>query len=219
MAGLDKRSVRTQEAGDVEVGVLNDADVRINPATEETLDAVKTAVESIETNQQTDALTDAELRATPVEVDTGLVQGLTDTELRATPVAVTFDDVTGDPKAVFVESSALAAQATATLSGTVLGASKTGSLNQVTVSSEVPFKAVVQKFDEAATPTTVATLHGEAGATVVYEVSNKNAALFQVDSDASPTAKFQVVVTNNNASGIGSSGAVHATIEWDERDV
>lgn len=40
------------------------------------------------TNQQTDALTDTELRATPVDVDTGLVQGLTDTELRATPVPV-----------------------------------------------------------------------------------------------------------------------------------
>jgi len=34
-------------------------------------------------------LTDTELRATPVDVDTGLVQGLTDTQLRATPVPVT----------------------------------------------------------------------------------------------------------------------------------
>lgn len=34
-------------------------------------------------------LTDAELRATPVDVDTGLTQPLTDTQLRATPVSVT----------------------------------------------------------------------------------------------------------------------------------
>lgn len=33
-------------------------------------------------------LTDAELRAAPIEVDTGLTQGLTDAELRATPVEV-----------------------------------------------------------------------------------------------------------------------------------
>jgi hypothetical protein len=35
-----------------------------------------------------DGLTDAELRATPVPVDTGVTDGLTDAELRATPVPV-----------------------------------------------------------------------------------------------------------------------------------
>lgn len=39
-------------------------------------------------NQQTDALTDAELRASPIDVDTGLSQPLTDAQLRATPVPI-----------------------------------------------------------------------------------------------------------------------------------
>ena len=42
----------------------------------------------------TGPLTDAELRATPVDVDTGLVQALTDAQLRATAVAV--NDATGN---------------------------------------------------------------------------------------------------------------------------
>lgn len=53
---------------------------------------ISTAGLALAANQQTDALTDAELRATPVPVSgtvsTGLSQPLTDTELRATPVPV-----------------------------------------------------------------------------------------------------------------------------------
>lgn len=61
-------------------------------------------------NQQTNALTDAQLRATPVPVsgtvtaNTGLSQPLTDTQLRATPVPVS--------GTVTVDTSLLATQAT-----------------------------------------------------------------------------------------------------------
>lgn len=44
---------------------------------------------AIAANQQTDALTDTELRSAPVDVDTGFTQPLTDAQLRATAVPVT----------------------------------------------------------------------------------------------------------------------------------
>lgn len=78
--------------GDVivdQVGIENVAGTKINPSTEEKQDAIITELQTIQ--PQTDALTDTELRATPIDVDTGLTtqtDALTDTELRATPVDV-----------------------------------------------------------------------------------------------------------------------------------
>ena len=71
---------------------LVDADGEVATVTGGKLDvnaSINTTGLAIEANQQTDALTDAELRATPIEVDTGLTpqtDALTNTQLRATPV-------------------------------------------------------------------------------------------------------------------------------------
>lgn len=81
--------------GDVivdDVGLENIDGDKINPATEEKQDDIITELQTIQ--PQTDALTDTELRASPVDVDTGLIipipqtDALTDTELRDSPVDV-----------------------------------------------------------------------------------------------------------------------------------
>jgi hypothetical protein len=71
-------------------------------ATEDKQDDEIALLTQIEANQQTDALTDTQLRATPVPIsgtvtaNTGLTQPLTDTQLRATPVPIS-GTVTANP--------------------------------------------------------------------------------------------------------------------------
>lgn len=96
-----------------------------------------------------------------------------------------------------------------------LSASVTGRLQDVLASAEVPWKAEIQKTAEDGTTTTIGTLYGEGGDHAIYEPKNSQASLYEVTSDASPTASFDVVCTNNGPS-TGNSGAVEVTLAWDE---
>ena len=132
------------------------------------------------------------------------------------PVSIVSGEPVGvTPKAAQSTTASLAAQASET-EEFVLGSDVTASLQSVTVAADVAFKAVIQKVDETPTITTIATLYGEPGATVQWVPRNPTAALHQVASDGTPTAKYQVVITNNGISAVGGSGAISVHLEHDE---
>lgn len=100
-AKQDEQTAVLQEIRDntasIEVSV-GDVDVNTDQL-EAKVDVTNTKLDTIASQQQQDALTDSELRAAPVVVDTGLTpqtDALTDTELRAAPVVV--DDGHPDPQ-------------------------------------------------------------------------------------------------------------------------
>lgn len=134
------------------------------------------------------------------------------------PVPVTITNVEASGiTAVAAQSTtaSLAAQASET-DEFLLGSNVTASLQSVTIAADVAFKAVIQKVDETPTTTTIATLYGEPGATVQWQPRNPNAALHKVASDGTPTAKYQVVLTNNGITSVGGSGTISVHLEHDE---
>lgn len=117
-------------------------------------------------------------------------------------------------QAEYQATATLAAQASETLTFSDVTTSTTGRLTRAIISSEVPFKAEIQK-DTGGTPTTIGVIFGEAGATYEFKPVNKNATLYE---QAGGTGNnYQIVCTNNNATGIGASATINATIEWDEQ--
>lgn len=129
------------------------------------------------------------------------------------PVQVQSVEAAGTQQYNTQASAALAAQASATLSFTDITTGKTGTLTQITLSGEVPVKAVIQTFD-GTTGTAVDTIYTVAGGFVSWTNPYASNASFQ---QAGGTGKhFRVIVTNNNTSGIGASGVINASGWWTE---
>lgn len=94
-ASLDTTGLATESEQEAQTALLTTIDSDTS-ALAGTVDGTELQVDIV-SGVQTDALTDTELRASPIDVDTGLSQPLTDTQLRATPVVVdlgTNNDVT-----------------------------------------------------------------------------------------------------------------------------
>jgi hypothetical protein len=109
-------------------------------------------------------------------------------------------------------SSALAPQADATLSSSVITNGVNGILRSVTVGAEGPWRAEIQKYD-GTTATTIVTLYGKAGDTKTFDPEVRADLITQ----AGGTGRvFRAVVKNNNFSGIGASFPIHVTFEWSE---
>lgn len=144
---------------------------------------------------------------------------LADTDVSAAnPVPVTITDTEPSgvtSQALENDTASLAAQASETLAF-ALGTNVTASLQSLTIASEVPWKAILKKVDETPSTTTIATFYGESGKTFQWIPRNPKASLHQVASDGAPTAKYEIVITNNGISGVGSSGVVSTHLEFDE---
>lgn len=137
-----------------------------------------------------------------------------DTDVSSTnPVPVTDAGDVGTPVADYQATAALAAQASETLTFAITSG-LSGRLQEVFASAEVPFTAEVQKFDGGAA-TTIAFLNGEAGDSETFTPEDSAAPLFE-QNNSGGSSEFRVLCTNNNASGIGDSGAVHVTFETSE---
>jgi len=91
-SGNLKVDITSASGSPIDVDVVSSV-LPTGAATEAKQDTANTSLASIDTKltaplSVTGPLTDAELRATPVDVDTGLLQALTDAQLRATPVPI-----------------------------------------------------------------------------------------------------------------------------------
>ena len=129
------------------------------------------------------------------------------------PVPTTDVGQAGTPTVNYQATAALAAQASETLNVPISNGT-TGEIERVFVSSEAPFAAEIQTFD-GTTPTTVGFINGEAGDSEDFIPEVKEAALYE-QANTGSGEEFRVVCTNNNASGIGDSAAIHVTFETTE---
>lgn len=142
-------------------------------------------------NQQTNALTDAQLRATPVPVsgtvtaNTGLTQPLTDTQLRASDVKITLDGESVPVTGAFY-------QATQPISGTVTANPQRGS---TTTSANV------------STSTTVATLVASNASRIKATVYNDSLTgiLYVKEGAAASTSSFDYALAAATAAAPGGT--------------
>lgn len=122
-------------------------------------------------------------------------------------------DSSDDPAADHQETAALNSGVSETLNFSI-AANTTAYLEQVFVSSEVPFTAEVQKFD-GTSASTIAFLSGESGDTESFVPEQSRASLFE-QANTGSGEEYRVVCTNNQNSSLTSSGKVHVTLESEE---
>ena len=151
-----------------------------------------------------------------VQVELSLGAALVDAS-NPLPVTMTDADTLNDPQAENLASASLAPGASETLVTTAFIPNlDTGRLQQVTISSDGAWVAVVSKDPDGITPIPIATLRGDAGSTVVFTPKNAHADLFEQVGDGT-TTRYQVEVTNSEpANPLGGSHIIDVLVEWDE---
>lgn len=93
-------------------------------------------------------------------------------------------------------------------------ASVTATVQSMTASAEVPFRAEIIKYDGTA-ETTMVQVHGDGNTTEVWKPEAPDASLFEQSIDSSQTEEFRVTTENKEPSA-GQNGDIHITLEWTE---